>query len=57
MNIELRKLRHMSVLAEELNFARAAVKLNLTQSASTITCQSRPSCISKARTCAIAAAT
>jgi len=33
MNIELRKLRHMSVLAEELNFARAAGKLNLTQSA------------------------
>ncbi len=33
MNIELRKLRHMSVLAEELNFARAAARLNLTQSA------------------------
>lgn len=33
MNIELRKLRHMVVLAEELNFARAAAKVSLTQSA------------------------
>ncbi|MGH8810199.1 MAG: LysR family transcriptional regulator [Noviherbaspirillum sp.] len=31
--MDLRKLRHMAVLAEELNFARAAEKVNLTQSA------------------------
>ena len=31
--MDLRKLRHMVVLAEELNFARAAEKVNLTQSA------------------------
>src|SRR5262245_53367861 len=31
--MDLRKLRHMVVLAEELNFARAADKVNLTQSA------------------------
>lgn len=31
--MDLRKLRHMVALAEELNFARAADKVNLTQSA------------------------
>jgi len=31
--MDLRKLRHMVVLAEELNFARAAKKVHLTQSA------------------------